>query len=96
MYEGEDEEKEDEDKEDEWRERGLEVSPASVSRAMGGEGRSIHSQAAPLVRPVDAGLFSICSRLPHKWFGLECVSQGGVKKRAHYGAKHSFSEAAPK
>ena len=27
----------------------------SVVRAMGGEGRTIHSQAAPLVRPVDAG-----------------------------------------
>ena len=30
-------------------------SPASVDRAMGGEGHKIHSQAAPLVRPVDAG-----------------------------------------
>ena len=27
----------------------------SVVRAMGGEGHTIHSQAAPLVRPVDAG-----------------------------------------
>ena len=41
------------------RERGgLEVLTCqcgSVGRAMGGEGRTIHSQAAPLVRPVDAG-----------------------------------------
>ena len=53
--EDEDEDKEDEDEEEEGRERGLEVPPASVGRAMGGEGRTIHSQAAPLVRPVDAG-----------------------------------------
>ena len=53
--EDEDEDKEDEDEEEEGRERGLEVSPASVGRAMGGEGRTIHSQAAPLSRPVDAG-----------------------------------------
>ena len=37
------------------REGRLEVSPASVGRAMGGDGRTIHSQAAPLSRPVDAG-----------------------------------------
>ena len=46
---------EDEKEEEEEREGRLEVSPASVGRAMGGDGRTIHSQAAPLSRPVDAG-----------------------------------------
>ena len=46
---------EDEKEEEQEREGRLEVSPASVGRAMGGDGRTIHSQAAPLSRPVDAG-----------------------------------------
>ena len=47
------------------REGRLEVSPASVGRAMGGDGRTIHSQAAPLSRPVDAGfvIFELSSQL---------------------------------
>ena len=77
-YEGEDEDKEDEDEEEEGRERGLEVPPASVGRAMGGEGRTIHSQASPLVRPVDAGLhFDLFTR-PHKGCSAMWVDWVGV------------------
>ena len=70
--------REDEGKEEEEKERGLEVSPASVGRAMGGEGRTIHSQAAPLVRPVDAGLhFNLFTR-PHKGCSAMWVDWVGV------------------
>ena len=70
--------REDEGKEEEEKERGLEVSPASVGRAMGGEGHTIHSQASPLVRPVDAGLhFNLFTR-PHKGCSAMWVDWIGV------------------
>jgi len=75
----------------------------SVSRAMGGEGRSIHSQAAPLVRPVDAVgwavLAALCAGGATLLFLIVALAkiivkkkQGSWKKRHNFGVKKSWNQ----
>merc|ERR1711971_621594 len=75
----------------------------SVGRAMGGEGRTIHSQAAPLVRPVDAVgwavLAALCAGGATLLFLLAALAriivkkkQGSWKKRHNFGVKKSWNQ----
>jgi len=75
----------------------------SVGRAMGGEGRTIHSQAAPLVRPVDAVgwavLAALCAGGATLLFLIAALArilvkkkQGSWKKRHNFGVKKSWHQ----
>jgi len=75
----------------------------SVGRAMGGDGRTIHSQAAPLSRPVDAVgwavLAALCAGGATLLFLVAALARiivkkkhGSWKKRQNFGMKKSWNQ----